>query len=349
MIPTKKIIPLALMLATSLLLTACGEEPAADKDTYLLQGAWTLRHVSHPYGVENSYTVTGSGTACMVYAGDSAYFECMLATTPSGLVIMPTSQGSVTLIDNGGSEKLYLENGDPHPLTVSGDTLMTIQRDGAQYTYARADNIYKEWGQDICDIVAREQSADGEGTHNRYVLSAKERRQQQQIRWFGFFSIVVALMALLAAHLAVTNWRARRLLQLQLQQIEEVQQNRPQQVRQAVASVERQFFASDDYAALQRRMGSGERLRDDDWRQVEQYLRGVYPGFGSQLRSLHPLSELEYRVCLLVKLRIAPKDIAQVLARDVSTISTVRSRLYQKVFGHKGGAKEWDDFVLSIG
>jgi hypothetical protein len=27
----------------------------------------------------------------------------------------------------------------------------------------------------------------------------------------------------------------------------------------------------------------------------------------------------------------------------------VRSRLYKKVFGHKGGAKDWDDFVLSIG
>jgi DNA-binding CsgD family transcriptional regulator len=60
------------------------------------------------------------------------------------------------------------------------------------------------------------------------------------------------------------------------------------------------------------------------------------------------MSELEYQVCILVKLRIAPKDIAAVLARDVSTISTVRSRLYQKVFSKKGGAKEWDEFILSI-
>jgi hypothetical protein len=60
------------------------------------------------------------------------------------------------------------------------------------------------------------------------------------------------------------------------------------------------------------------------------------------------MSELEYQVCLLVKLRVPPKDIATVLARDTSTISTVRSRLYKKVFGRKGGAKEWDDFILSI-
>jgi hypothetical protein len=61
------------------------------------------------------------------------------------------------------------------------------------------------------------------------------------------------------------------------------------------------------------------------------------------------MSELEYQVCLLIKLRIAPSDIADVLARDASTISTVRSRLYNKVFGQKGGAREWDSFIMSIG
>lgn len=61
------------------------------------------------------------------------------------------------------------------------------------------------------------------------------------------------------------------------------------------------------------------------------------------------MSELEYHTCLLIKLRIAPTDIASVLARDVSTISTLRNRLYKKVLGPNGGAKEWDEFLLSIG
>ena len=51
--------------------------------------------------------------------------------------------------------------------------------------------------------------------------------------------------------------------------------------------------------------------------------------------------------CIIVP-RIAPSDIAAVLARDISTIRTVRSRLYKKVFGQKGGAKEWDEFIMSI-
>ena len=95
-------------------------------------------------------------------------------------------------------------------------------------------------------------------------------------------------------------------------------------------------------------MASGHRMKDEDWQDLEGQVRRAYPGFISQLRNLYTMSELEYQVCLLIKLRIAPSDIAAVLVRDVSTISTVRSRLYKKVFGRKGGAKEWDEFILSI-
>ena len=154
---------------------------------------------------------------------------------------------------------------------------------------------------------------------------------------------------LLVVHVALVNRRARRRLQLQLQQIEEEHTERPQTVRLAIESVEATYFASDDYDALQRRIAKGQTLKDDDWQQIETHVRKLYPGFTSQLRGLHAMSELEYQVCLLIKLRITPSDIATVLARDVSTISTVRSRLYKKVFGQKGGARQWDDFILSIG
>jgi hypothetical protein len=112
---------------------------------------------------------------------------------------------------------------------------------------------------------------------------------------------------------------------------------------------EKRFFASDEYEALHKRIISGQQLTKQEWTDVEQMLKTVYPGFTIQLRGLLPMSELEYQTCLLIKLRIPPKDIASVLIRDVSTISTVRSRLYNKVFGKKGSTKDWDNFILSIG
>ena len=336
-----------MLLVTASLMIGC-LQTQEEKQAYILHGAWVLQHVEYPSGGCVDYYMDGSGTFCFIYDGDSMLYECRIAATSSGMVVVPTAKGSVTLIDKGGGERLYLENNEPHPLTI-GDSTITIQSDGILFTLLRADDIYQEWGTEIRDIIARE--IDNEDVHdtNRYVLSAKERQQERTIHWFVFCSAFIVIAAMIAVHLAITNRKAKTRLQLQLQQIHEVQENRPAAVRQVVATMENNFFASNDYAALQKRMASGLLMKEQDWERVEQLLRTVYSGFISQLRNLYPMSELEYQTCLLIKLRIAPKDIAAVLARDISTISTVRSRLYKKVFGRKGGTKEWDDFILSIG
>lgn len=332
-----------MMLTAALILLGCRRANENGR-TFFLQGAWTLVKADYPMGTKDDYTVNGTGTFCHIYDSDSTLYECRIAATSSGLVILPIAKYGVMLLDKGGGEWLYLENGDPHPLTV-GDSAITIQQNGVLYTWMRDEDLYREWGSEICDIIANN-TGHSEPETNSYVLSAKERRQESYIQW------LVTAIGLITVF-AITNYviyqRRRRQMRLQLQQIQEVQDHRPQAVRQIVASVENNFFASDEYVALQRRMASGQLMKEQDWLQVEQYLKTVYPGFTSQLRNLYPMSELEYHTCLLIKLRITPTDIAAVLARDVSTISTMRNRLHKKVLGPNGGAKEWDDFILSIG
>lgn len=319
-----------------------------DRRTFALQGAWTLRHVESPTGTEFYYSLDGSGTRCLLYDSDSTLYECSVATVPSGLIMTPIAKRQVTLIDQIG-ELIYMEDGDPHPLTISTDTTITIQRNGVLYSWVRADDIYREWRTEIRDITTQEQNSEADVSGRKYVLSEKERQQERDLRLHDYIFTLFIIIVLLIVHYAISKRRAMRRLQLQLQQIQEVQENRPQAVRQVVASVENDFFASDEYATLQKHIANGQLLKEQDWQQVEQHLKTIYPGFISQLRSLHPMSELEYQTCLLIKLRIAPKDMAAVLSRDVSTISTVRSRLYKKVFGRKGSTKAWDDFILSIG
>ncbi|MBO4315631.1 MAG: hypothetical protein J5867_06700 [Prevotella sp.] len=336
-----------MLLILCLFMLACGNT-IEEKRAFCLQGAWTLRQVKYPEGTEHHYSMEGSGTYCLLYDRDSMLYECKLVKVPSGLFFIPTAKSQVTLINKGGGEQLYFEDGDPHPLTIHSDSTITIQRGGALFSYVRADDIYQEWGTDIRDIIAKDIDNETYAERNNYVLSAKERQQERTLQWHGYIFTLFIVMALLIAQYAISKRKAMRRLQLQLQQIQEVQENRPQEVRQAAKSVEDTFFASDDYAALQRRMANGQTMKEEEWQQVERHLKTIYPGFTTQLRSLHPMSELEYQTCLLIKLRIAPKDIANVLSRDVSTISTVRSRLYKKVFGPKGGTKEWDDFILSM-
>ncbi|MBR3020835.1 MAG: hypothetical protein IKH59_00530 [Bacteroidaceae bacterium] len=343
-----------LLLLSVLMLAACREK---GEDEFVLQGAWLLRQTVFPYNDEKrDFSAEGGGTLCIIYEGDSVAFECRLATTSTGMVIMPTAKATITLIDKGGGERLYLEDGNPHPLQISheGDslssqTLLTIQRNGIVYTYERTDKLYREWGNEICDIITREADDPVNSTASHYVLSTRERQQERKILWYGYLLALGMLVILAVAHFAIVGHRAKRQLQLQLQQIMEVQENRSQGVKEAVKTVEKEFFTSDAYVHLRQRITSGQRLKEPDWVDIEERLKTVYPGFTSQLRSLYPMSELEYQVCLLIKLRIPPSDIAAVLSRDVSTISTVRSRLYKKVFGQKGGTREWDDFILSMG
>ena len=329
------------ILAACLLL---GCTSGGDGGRWLLQGAWTLRQMDYPIGRTETYAET-EGTFLRLYDGDSVVYQCALTRTATGLIVRHSLQRRVTLIDKGGGEHVYLEDDDPMPLTIADDSTIIIQRNGILSTWHRAEDIADEWGADIKELIAADLQKDRSAETQSYVLSAKERRQHNHIQWLV---AAVGLITIIAVSNYIVGRRRRQQLQLQLQQIQEVQQERPQAVRQAIASVETAYFASDDYQDLQRRIATGQLLKDDDWNSIESQIRRIYPGFSSQLRGLHTMSGLEYQVCLLVKLRIAPTDIAAVLARDVSTISTVRSRLYKKVFGQKGGAKDWDEFIMSI-
>ena len=337
-----------LTILSACILLGCASSEDGEKQ-YLLQGAWTLQQINYPTGLSDMFPHNGQ-TFLRLYDADSTLYECSLTRTASAMVVVPDSKCSVTLINKGGGEFLYLEGENPRPLTVKDDSTIVIQQNGVLYTWHRADDIANDWSTEIRDIIVADLQCEGQRSDlHSHVLSAKERQQVGYINWLGGILVGAAVFMSIIIKMYVSKRRLTRRLQQQLHQIQENHEQRPAPVKQMMETMEDEFFASDDYLALQRRISTGQRMREEEWSDIEEQIKKVYPGFSSQLRSLHPMSELEYQTCLLIKLRIAPSDIASVLARDVSTISTVRSRLYKKVFGQKGGAKEWDEFLLSIG
>lgn len=108
------------------------------------------------------------------------------------------------------------------------------------------------------------------------------------------------------------------------------------------------IFGSDVYLRMKSLLAQGRSMNDHDFVELNQVVNSVYTNFTERLYSLYKLSNHEFRVCLLVKVRVQPKDIATLTAHSKEGIATTRSRLYQKVFGKKGSSKEWDDFVLSL-
>ena len=108
------------------------------------------------------------------------------------------------------------------------------------------------------------------------------------------------------------------------------------------------IFASEVYRHIQDCLNSGRPLAHQDWTELAEAVNSVYSGFTEKLYGLYRMTEQEYHVSLLIKVRVQPKDIALLTAHSKESIASTRSRLYQKVFGRKGSSKDWDDFVLSL-
>ena len=111
---------------------------------------------------------------------------------------------------------------------------------------------------------------------------------------------------------------------------------------------ETMIFSSDVYQRIQTCLNSGRSLTAQDWTELTEVVNSIYTGFTEKLYSLYRMSEQDYHVSLLIKVRIQPKDIALLTAHSKESVASTRSRLYSKVFGMKGSSKDWDDFILSL-
>ena len=95
--------------------------------------------------------------------------------------------------------------------------------------------------------------------------------------------------------------------------------------------------------------GSPQTITNEDWQELSAIINQEYKGFTQRLNELcGKLSELEYRVCLLIKADTDLNKMAEILIKAQPTISTTRSRLYQKAFGKKGHAKDWDVVIKAL-
>ena len=88
------------------------------------------------------------------------------------------------------------------------------------------------------------------------------------------------------------------------------------------------------------------KLTDEQWQELQKEIDQAYNNFTARLYAKCPkLNKTELHVCYLLKLKVSPTDIANITMRQVSTISSTRKRLYEKIHGVEGNAKQLDDFI----
>ena len=91
-----------------------------------------------------------------------------------------------------------------------------------------------------------------------------------------------------------------------------------------------------------------QKISKENWEELENVIKQEYKDFKSNLNNLCNPTLTEYRVCLLLKAHVEPVKIAVIIMRAKNSVSSIRSRLYQKAFGCKGSAKDWDEVIYSL-
>lgn len=113
---------------------------------------------------------------------------------------------------------------------------------------------------------------------------------------------------------------------------------------------DKQVKSSSIYQRIQILLNNKESIGMNDkiWKELEEVVEQAHNGFLKRVEDLCPLNWQERNLCLLLKAGFTPSNIAILTAHSKQSISSTRSRLYERTFIEKGTPSQWDEFILSI-
>lgn len=312
-----------------------------------LQGVWMLKKIIFPTGYEVDYPNSRGYVRCKIYDADSSFYQVELLSVGNETIIVPLELERYTFIHDV-TDILLVENGRyMRHFCLTSDTTYSVFNNLEQEIWVKSNDMTENRKEEIRTIVKRNIERNEDDIKN-FVFSTSERKLERKSRNLLFVIANLVLLAILLALYMRSVIKKNKVIKRELELIEEQNRLRPQPVIQAMRQVEQEFFSSDYYHTLRRKIESGEVLKQEDLDELEQHIKPLYPNFSTRLHSLYSMSVHEYQVCLLLKINISPSQIASALCREVSSISSTRSRLYSKVFGKKGSSKEWDAFIATL-
>ena len=331
---------LTCLFAFTGLVSVMGENLPDGKERSVI-GVWMMESETAPDGRE-THSIYTQYTRCKIYDADSTYYTVQLHAVGNEMLIIAHEMGRYRLNDS-----LYMERDRVMPFEWVDDTTFITTFEGYRERMVRSTTMTEERMEEIRELV-RQHPDDAESPVKHYVFSTTERKLKATNQIFLY---IIIGMVVLAVGVAIYVWRLKkhkRAIERKLAELEEERTLRPKVVADAMKQVEAEFCESDYYLSLRRQIEAGNNINPAEWQELQQQLKAVYPRFSSSLYRLYNLSPTEYQLCMLLKIRTAPAEIATVLNKDKSTISSMRRRLYKKVFDKDGSGKDWDEFILSL-
>ncbi|MBE6310433.1 MAG: hypothetical protein E7080_05195 [Bacteroidales bacterium] len=133
--------------------------------------------------------------------------------------------------------------------------------------------------------------------------------------------------------------------QLQARFKEIISQVNPKEIKVADT-----ILNSEVYAKLKHSLYTDMEVKptDEDWVMLDEVVNQAYPEFKNKLFALAKLSDYEYKVCLLVKCKFSPSEMAAITFHSKTSVASTRSRFCGKFFCYNGVASDADKFILSL-
>lgn len=94
---------------------------------------------------------------------------------------------------------------------------------------------------------------------------------------------------------------------------------------------------------------TGVIIGEEDWLELQKCIDQTYDNFTGHLYQRIPaISLMELRICYLIKISVKVTDMAVILHRSKSSISSARTRLYMKLTGKEGSPGQLDELLADI-
>lgn len=197
------------------------------------------------------------------------------------------------------------------------------------------------------------QETDTEALHRISALYDYSLREQENARLEqrNIIAVAIIIVLILVLVTAILYFSRRRMkYRMKVQQLEHLLADYRQRDEKAT---ERQNGIMEDTPICRHinRLLSDSRqpsMTDEDWHILEETFVKIQSTFLSRLQTFHKFSSHEMHICLLLRLGLQPAALAQLTAHSKQSVSSTRSRLFEKVFGQKGTPAQWDEFILSL-
>ena len=244
---------LTLLFAFAGLLSAIGENQSNSKSPSII-GVWILESETAPDGKE-THSIYTQYTRCKIYDADSTYYTVQLHAVGTEMLIIANEKGRFRFNDS-----LYMERDRVMPFEWVNDTTFITTFEGYRERMVRSTTMTEERMEEIRELV-RQHPDDADAPVKHYVFSTTERQLKAKNQVFLY---IIIGMVVLAIGVAVYVWRLRqrkREIEHKLAEIEEERTLRPELVSDAMKQVESEFFQSDYYMDLRRRIEAGTNIK----------------------------------------------------------------------------------------